>query len=88
MLLIVQKYFKYSANSTKCVIIAGPLSGKTTILKMYCAFISGYAGKYKKISVVDERKELSSSFDIGINTDIISLYKKAEESISSKNAFA
>ena len=39
---------------------------------------SGYVGKYKKISVIDERKELSSGFDIGINTDIISSYKKAK----------
>ena len=30
------------------------------------------------ISVIDERKELSSGFDIGINTDVISSYKKAK----------
>ena len=41
-------------------------------------FDCGYAGKYKKISVIDERKELSSGFDIGINTDVISSYKKAK----------
>ncbi len=68
------------ANSTPSVIIAGPpSSGKTTILRdMTRLLSSGYAGKYKKISVIDERKELSSGFDIGINTDIISSYKKAK----------
>ena len=66
------------ANSTPSVIIAGPpSSGKTTILRdMTRLLSSGYAGKYKKISVIDERKELSSGFDIGINTDVISSYKK------------
>lgn len=68
------------AKSTPSVIIAGPpSSGKTTILRDMARLLSsGYAGKYKKISVIDERKELSSGFDIGINTDVISSYKKAK----------
>lgn len=39
---------------------------------------SGYAGKYRKVSVIDERKELSSGFDVGINSDVISGYEKAK----------
>ena len=67
-------------KSTPSVIIAGPpASGKTTILRDMARLLSsGYAGKYKKVSVIDERKELSSGFDIGINTDVISSYKKAK----------
>ena len=67
-------------KSTPSVIIAGPpASGKTTILRDIARLLSsGYAGKYKKVSVIDERKELSSGFDIGINTDVISSYKKAK----------
>lgn len=65
-------------KSTPSVIVAGPpASGKTTVLRDMARLLSsGYAGKYRKISVIDERKELSSGFDIGINTDIISSYKK------------
>ena len=61
------------------MIVSPPGGGKTTILRDMARLLSsGYAGKYKKISVIDERKELSSGFDIGINTDVISSYKKAK----------
>jgi len=67
-------------KSSPSIIIAGPpASGKTTILRdMTRLLSSGYAGKYRKVSVIDERKELSSGFDVGINSDVISGYEKAK----------
>lgn len=68
------------AKETPSIIVAGPpASGKTTILRDMARLLSsGYAEKYRKVSVIDERKELASGFDVGINTDVISSYKKAK----------
>ena len=48
-------------KSSPSIIIAGPpASGKTTILRdMTRLLSSGYAGKYRKVSVIDERKEFA-----------------------------
>lgn len=69
----------YTKSNPSVIIAGAPGSGKTTILRDMARLLSsGYAGQYRKIGVIDERKELSSSFDIGINTDVISSYKKAK----------
>ena len=67
-------------NSLPSVIIAGPPAcGKTTVLRdMTRLLSSGFAGKYRKVSIIDEREELSSGFDVGINTDILRCFDKAK----------
>ncbi len=67
----------YSGGS---VLICGPpASGKTTFLRDLIRGISnGESGRYYKISLIDTRGEIASSFggspsqDIGINTDVFS----------------
>ena len=55
-------------------VIGSSGSGKTTFLRdMSRLLSSGFGGKYRKVAVVDERSEISSGFDVGINTDIIKL---------------
>lgn len=66
-------------GSTPSIIIAGPPGcGKTTVLRDAARTLSsGFSGKYRKVSIVDERKEISSGFDIGVNSDVICGYSKA-----------
>ncbi|MDE5984107.1 MAG: hypothetical protein K2H13_02490 [Eubacterium sp.] len=68
------------AQSTPSIIVAGAvLSGKTTFLRDFSKLLSsGFAGKYRKVSIVDERCEIASGFDIGINTDVLTGYEKAK----------
>ncbi len=73
-------------NHLSNVIIAGPpSSGKTTLLRDIARQISGGKfGEYYKVSVVDERCEIAPVSDgvclcdLGANTDILSLFRKAE----------
>ena len=62
------------------IIVAGlPGCGKTTFLRDYARLISnGYGGEYKKVSIIDERKEIAAGFDVGINTDVLSGFIKAK----------
>lgn len=62
------------------IIVAGlPGCGKTTFLRDYARLVSnGYSGAYKKVAIVDERKEIAADFDVGINTDILSGFGKAK----------
>lgn len=62
------------------IIIAGPpSSGKTTLIRDIARKISsGYKGKYLKTTIIDEREEISSGYDVGINTDIIKSFKKSD----------
>ncbi len=77
----------YAFGNKLCnVIIAGPpSSGKTTLLRDIARQISGGKfGEYYKVSVVDERCEISPVSDgmclcdMGPNTDVLSLFRKAE----------
>lgn len=67
-------------KSLPSIIVAGlPGCGKTTFLRDYARLISnGYSGAYKKVAIVDERKEIAADFDVGINTDILSDFGKAK----------
>lgn len=67
------------------VIIAGPpSSGKTTVLRDLARQLSSSAGSFRKTFICDERGEIGASFsgieqnDIGINSDLITSYPKAE----------
>lgn len=66
-------------KSLPSIIVAGsPGSGKTTVLRDLASHLSnGFAGRYVKTSVVDERGEISGAFDLGVNTDVIVGYEKA-----------
>lgn len=80
---ILSNVFK---NKLKNVIIAGPpSSGKTTLLRDIARQISnGRFGEYYKVSVVDERCEISPVSDgicvcdVGVNTDILSSFSKSD----------
>ncbi len=67
------------------VIIAGPpSSGKTTVLRDLARRLSSSEGSYRKTFICDERGEIGASFsgieqnDIGLNSDLITSYPKAE----------
>lgn len=62
------------------IIVAGKVaSGKTTFLRDYARCVSGgFNGKYKKVSIIDERREIVSCFDVGINTDYLYGFSKAK----------
>lgn len=68
------------AQNTPSIIVAGAvLSGKTTFLRDFSRLLSsGFAGKYRKVSIIDERCEIVGGFDVGINTDVLSGYEKAK----------
>lgn len=68
-------------NSIENLIISGsPNSGKTTMLKDIAFQLSmGKTGKYYKVCVIDERKEIAINEDkVGFNTDVLCGYPKAE----------
>lgn len=70
----------YDTNIVSLLIIGPPLSGKTTILKDMCRIL----GEKYKISVIDERSEISAVYhgvsqnDIGTLTDVFDGYPKGE----------
>lgn len=67
----------YSQNTPSIIVAGAVMSGKTTFLRdMSRLLSSGFAGKYRKVAVVDERSEISSGFDVGINTDVLKGFKK------------
>lgn len=76
---ISDKIFDYFMdNDIKNLIIAGPPNcGKTTMLKdIALQFSSGRTGKYYKVSVIDERRELISNDFSGPNIDVLSGFEK------------
>lgn len=70
----------YDTNIVSLLIIGPPLSGKTTVLKDMCRIL----GEKYKISVIDERSEISAVYhgesqnEIGTLTDIFDGYPKGE----------
>jgi len=62
------------------IIVAGaPSSGKTTLLREISKSISsGKKGLYKKVIVIDERGELTSGFETGVNSDVLKFYNKCD----------
>ncbi len=79
---VMRMFFSHGFCS---VIIAGPpSSGKTTVLRDLARQLSSSAGSFKKTFICDERGEIGASFsgieqnDIGINSDLITSYPKAE----------
>lgn len=70
----------YDKNIVSLLIIGPPLSGKTTVLKDICRIL----GEKYKISIIDERSEISAVYhgesqnDIGTLTDIFDGYPKGE----------
>lgn len=75
---IYTKYFKEKIQS--CLIVGPPSSGKTTVLRDLCRQL----GKSNRISVIDERNEISATVkgiaqnDIGLCTDIFNGYGKTQ----------
>lgn len=67
-------------DHTPSIIIAGTGgSGKTTLLRDMARLLSsGYNSQYKKTVIIDERNEIASNFDVGINTDVLIGFEKAK----------
>ncbi len=73
----------FEKNTAGLAIVGPPSSGKTTLLKdLVYQFSSGRTGKYYKVCVIDERKEIISSHNdyslIGLNTDVLYGYPKSK----------
>lgn len=71
----------FSNKGLKNIIIVGPPnSGKTTMLRdIAFQLSSGNCGKYFKVAVIDERKEIIlNENNAGYNTDVLYGYPKAE----------
>ncbi len=71
----------FSNNVSNMLVVGPPSSGKTTMLKDLCNQLSsGRLGKYYKVCIVDERKEIATSKNyiniIGPNTDVLSGFPK------------
>lgn len=67
------------------IIVAGPPgSGKTTVLRdIACQLSSGFAGRYIKVCIADERGEFAASgsrfeLDTGMTCDVYSYFPKSE----------
>ena len=77
--VILNKIF--NDNISNLLIAGPPSSGKTTILKdLIYKLSSGKKGKYYKVCVIDERKELSdlnNKANSGYNTDILYGFPKS-----------
>ena len=65
----------FHGRTSNTIICGAPMSGKTTVLRDLCRLISDE--EHKKIVVIDERCEMSG-YDLGINTDILKNYPKAQ----------
>lgn len=79
---VMRMFFSHGLCS---VIIAGPpSSGKTTVLRDLARRLSSSESSCRKTFICDERGEIGASFsgieqnDIGINSDLITSYPKAE----------
>lgn len=68
----------FAAGGKSLLIIGPPCSGKTTVLRDLCRLL----GDEKRISLIDERNEISSSVDgeaqnnVGMLTDVFCSYEK------------
>lgn len=70
----------YNSSLNNLIIAGPPNSGKTTMLKDIAYQLStGKTGKYQKVCIVDERKEIAMNENkIGFNTDVLLGYPKAD----------
>lgn len=70
----------FSSSIQNIIVFGPPNSGKTTMLKDIAFQLStGKTGKYHKVCVVDERKEISMNDNkLGYNTDVLYGYPKSE----------
>lgn len=76
----------YGMGETPSVLLVGaPASGKTTVLRdLIRGLASGEAGRYIRISVIDERGELGAAmrgmaqYDLGTTVDLFDGFYKAE----------
>lgn len=66
----------YVTSFPSIIIASPPSGGKTTFLRDFSRLLSsGFAGNYRKITIIDERCEFGP-FDLGVNTDVLSAFPK------------
>ncbi|MFR5876475.1 MAG: hypothetical protein ACLUFN_08290 [Eubacterium sp.] len=77
--------FLYVTSFPSIIVAGKPNSGKTTLLRDLARGLSnGFNNRYAKVAIVDERNEIAGkqndnlTMDIGINTDVITSFSKAE----------
>lgn len=85
---LIRLYAKSGIGNT--IVVGPPCSGKTTFLRDLCRELSsGITGNNCKISLIDERSEISGAisgkafFDVGVNTDVYLNYSKSEAIVMS-----
>lgn len=67
----------YVNDTPSIIVAAAPSGGKTTFIRDLCRELSsGFNTRYRKICIIDERCEISGSFDLGLNTDVIKDFPK------------
>lgn len=84
--IVKDSFFNSFAEKLSNILIIGsPSSGKTTILKdLILNLANGRYGKYYKVSVIDERSEISATYNgkaqnnLGYSSDIFNGYNKQD----------
>lgn len=63
-------------QAASIIVAAPPGGGKTTVLRDLARALSGgFGGRYRKVSIVDERGEFGG-FSPGVNTDVLTGFGK------------
>lgn len=85
----VSRGLLYALYHTQCIpsvlLVGAPASGKTTVLRdLIRSLAGGEAGRYVRVSVIDERSELGAAYqgeaqyDLGLTSELFDGFSKSE----------